>query len=125
MDDAAERRAARAYLEGRKPVSENFYAGEVLFVGKGFSWIKLLDTPGEEVPEAALQQLREMTAAVKKKPRDAKFRHRTKLDDTVEHVVYVSALDLSDRARPLRLGTQVKMKLYSDTKGVGGEAVEA
>lgn len=104
-------------------MSQTFYSGEVLFLGKGFAWIKLLDAPGDEVPESVLEQLREMTAAVKKKSR-TQLRHRkAKIDETVEYVVYVSALDLSN-TRPLRLGAQVKMRLYSDTRGVGGEDVE-
>ncbi|CAE7322204.1 unnamed protein product [Symbiodinium pilosum] len=65
-----------------------------------------------------------MTAAVKKKAQ-TKFRNRkVKFDETVQRVVYVGALDLAPASRPLRCGAQVKMKLYSDSKGVGGEEVE-
>ncbi|CAJ1461695.1 unnamed protein product [Effrenium voratum] len=114
----AERRAARAYLEQRRPVSDKEYEGEVLSSGRGFAWVRM-DEPGDEVPADVLQTLKEMTAAVKRKSQS-----RGKDFGDVQYVVYVGSLDLRDSSKTLRPGTKVRLKLYCDTRGVGGHDVE-
>jgi len=116
MELREERRAARAYLEGRQLVSEAVYDGKVVSTGRGFSWVQLF-TMLEDVPEEVQQQLKEMTAAVKKK---IGGRRKSALDSDVEYVVYVGSLDLQQPKGSLKVGSKVQLKLYTDSKGVGG-----
>jgi len=120
MELCEERREARAYLEEREVVSDTVYNGKVVSTTRGFSWVQLT-TSLDAVPEGLHQQLKEMTAAVKKKAaKRASRNHAFALDSDVEYVVYVGALDLQGDQRSVKVGSKVQLKLYSDSKGVGG-----
>eukprot|EP00931_Biecheleriopsis_adriatica_P010176 TRINITY_DN111276_c0_g1_i1.p1 TRINITY_DN111276_c0_g1~~TRINITY_DN111276_c0_g1_i1.p1 ORF type:complete len:595 (+),score=132.48 TRINITY_DN111276_c0_g1_i1:54-1838(+) len=116
-----ERRSAKAYLDGREAVSDVQYDCEVVTVGSGFAWAKLVGCLGEDVPEAVVKKLKEMTTAVKKKARSGI--RRAAFND-VEVVIYASVLDLIDPTATFKRGQKLKLKLYADSKGVGGHEIE-
>jgi len=110
-----EKNEAKIVAEGRVLVNNTYHPGEIVQRGGSFVWVKPLNATG--IPAKIRSQLQTMNDEFR-----AKATGKNKFCGGIdENVVYVRLADISDlSAVPLKTGTQVQFKYYTDNKGVGG-----
>jgi len=112
----AERHAAKVASEQRHVVSGAKYSAEVVRRGFDSAWVKLTNPKG--IPGAVQAKLKAMNE--EKRAKAAEGAKVAKDDDANVDLVYCHLGDLAEQGLVLKPGMQIKMKLYTDIKGVGG-----
>eukprot|EP00401_Gymnodinium_catenatum_P031634 CAMPEP_0117489756 /NCGR_PEP_ID=MMETSP0784-20121206/17200_1 /TAXON_ID=39447 /ORGANISM="" /LENGTH=234 /DNA_ID=CAMNT_0005284495 /DNA_START=37 /DNA_END=741 /DNA_ORIENTATION=- len=112
----AEKHAAKVALEQRHVVSGAKYTAEVVMRGFASAWVKLTSPKG--IPGAVQAKLKAMNE--ERRAKAAEGAKAAKDGDADVDLVYCHLGDIAEQGLVLKPGIQVKMKLYTDTKGVGG-----
>mmetsp|Transcript_17538 Transcript_17538/g.33078 ORF Transcript_17538/g.33078 Transcript_17538/m.33078 type:complete len:236 (-) Transcript_17538:91-798(-) len=97
--------------EGRVKVSDKYINGEIIQRGGHFFWVKA-DNPNA-IPMNVKSKLQAMNEEARSK--NEKF-----LGGSDDLAIFVRMADIATEGLPIKPGTKLKFKLYTDNKGVGG-----
>merc|ERR1711874_727729 len=116
-----ERHQIAVAKECRVMAGQQYIQGEIVQRGSNFMWVKPKNA--NSIPANVRGQLQAMNDEFRAK--SGGEGKKAFLGGLLDNVVYVRFGDISDESLPIKAGTGVKFKLYTDNKGVGGCEVVA
>merc|ERR1711971_576808 len=113
LAEIAEKHESRAADEGRTPVGNAFFTGELVKRQAKSGWIK--PTNMAKLPGNVKSKMKEMVAQRKANAEEHGHGDKGTFD---EPVIYVRMCDVAPKTK-ISVGDAVKFKLYTDNEGVG------